>query len=173
MMDWDLFHLKRPLVDRNIFQISHATFRGEYSGQNSRNLFLGHFRNSFLLPQHSLDPVTKWTSDSCNHTQESDKVENIIQELLSKRDELLKSDIDAHMQFINLASGVKLHKNHYILTITRRWILHLLCRDPAKTTKILWQRKLEMAQNYLEVLNIVNPGFSRDRGNLKTKVKFR
>ena len=58
----------------------------------------------------------------------------------------------------------QLHPHNYILSLNKRWLLPLMCSNPAKATYEEWIEKFHTVKELLKVLDIVNPGYSKDRG---------
>ena len=75
-----------------------------------------------MLPMDSLDAQSKWKCDKCGHSIESGKATQIVEDLLQKRNAIPKGDIPGHLQFLGQAEKL-VHPHHYVLTLTKRWIL--------------------------------------------------
>ena len=94
---------------------------------------------------------------------EQEKIDEINTKLLKDREVIPRSDLKSLKNFLKKA-GSQLHPQHYILSLTKRWMLPILCHDPVKAVYEEWQEKLQLVKELLQVLNIVNPGYSKDRG---------
>ena len=110
-----------------------------------------------------MDPDSIWECDDCTHSMTQKEVDDINNALLEERENIPKSDLTSLRAFLKKAQ-LQLHPQHYIVSLTKRWNLALMCVNPAKAQYEEWQEKLKLVEELLEVLNIVNPGFSKDRG---------
>ena len=116
-----------------------------------------------MLPVDSLDAQSNWKCDKCGYSIESGKATQIVEDLLQKRNSIPKGDIPGHLQFLGQAEKL-LHPHHYVLTLTKRWILPLLCQNPKGALEFEWKEKLEMATGYLKLIESLNMGVIKDKG---------
>ena len=95
---------------------------------------------SYLLPEFPLDQNTNWICENCPHSFKQSKIEEISKILLDEKDEIHRSDITSLKIFMKKAEK-QLHPHNYILSLTKRWLLPLMCSNPAKATYDEWIEK--------------------------------
>ena len=82
----------------------------------------------------------------------------IVETLLEERKSLIKTDIQAHLDFLE-KSGKILHHNHYVLTMTQRWILPLSSHEQ-------WNEKDLILKRYLKLLKQLKLGVCKDKARI-------
>ena len=95
---------------------------------------------SYLLPEFPLDQNTNWICENCPHSFKQSKIEEISKILLDEKDEIHRSDITSLKIFMKKAEK-QLHPHNYILSLNKRWLLPLMCSNPAKATYDEWIEK--------------------------------
>ena len=83
--------------------------------------------------------------------------------MLEERNALPKPGIPLHLNFLKKSSQL-VHKNHYVMTLTRRWVIPLMCQDHKQSELSQWKAKVEMVQDFLAVVNQLQLGLCKDRG---------
>ena len=116
-----------------------------------------------MLPESPLDPNTLWKCETCPHFLKQDSIDEINTTLLKERENISWSDLNSYRIFLKKAAS-QLHPNHYILSSSKRSMLPVMCANPATASYEEWQEKLKLTQELLQVLDCVNPGYSKDRG---------
>ncbi len=86
-----------------------------------------------------------------------------MQDLLEERDTLPKQDISAQQDFIVKCQKF-LHPNHYVITLTKRWLLPLMCQDASKADISDLRNKSEMLQGLIHLLQTLECGLCKDKG---------
>jgi len=121
-----------------------------------------------LLPQDPLDSQSQWSCSKCKALKSSGKSKAVVDRLLTAKDNLNRSDLRAYLDFLK-AIDKELHENHYVLTATRRWIIPLYCRRlkaeaVVKVTDEMLADKVDMCRRYLAILDVIEAGFTKNRG---------
>jgi len=127
-----------------------------------------------LLPVNPLNVRSEWACDKCKGSESDVKPKATVKRLLDEKDALDRSDLSAYLAFLKKAEK-ELHPQHYVLTATRRWIIPLYCRRMKananeKVTDKMLKNKVRMCKAYLDVLGVVEAGFTKNRGKSSKQV---
>ncbi len=77
-------------------------------------------------------------------------------------------DFKSYFEFMKRIRN-KLHPNHFVITASVRWLIPLFCRNGQTVTRVDLAEKRQMCLNLIHLLDKLNPGLSKDRGNCSQK----
>lgn len=130
----------------------------------------------YLLPQDPLNPKSDWECDHCHMQQGVDVIRTTVKEIRKEIEATEKghgsNPIPILEEILQRHSGVKLHPQHFLMVA----VMHSLSQFYGRTTDFTMtqltlpqlERKEEICLQLIKVLDILEPGMSRIRGNSKT-----
>ena len=106
---------------------------------------------------------------NCGFTVPEPQVKLILEEMFAEITKLIKTNrynTELWLTFLDTALSV-VHPQHEVIIEIAKFLVPVLCRAPGRRTSdfplSLVRKKLELARWYLNVTNIVDPGYSKQR----------
>jgi len=138
-------------------------------GTNMNTLVCPACKKASLLPSSTNCLGVDWVCTSCGHRESEAAVLKLVKGLLKQIKSLAERDrynIPAWLKLLDTAEAV-VHHNHEAVVEICKWLLPVLCRGPTSSTadfpRDLVTRKLQLSTNFRQVLDVVDPGFSKSR----------
>jgi len=138
------------------------------SGANTNTMVCQSCKTPTLLPTSPRDWTQPWSCASCSNVQSSAEVMKIVEDFSDEIQNLVqykRYDTTAWLELRERAL-LKCHPQHQICCDVAKWLGPVLARGPGKSLadfpREMLITKFTMADNYLRVLRIVEPGFSRN-----------
>ncbi|XP_075212902.1 SET domain-containing protein SmydA-8-like isoform X2 [Lycorma delicatula] len=128
--------------------------------------------NGLILSTAPLDPEAKWNCNSCEFHLTADQVKRIYKLIESEIEQLeslpmVDYTIEQGEKILRQYRSV-LHPKHAFNTSIRHSLVQLYGRANGYTFEdlpdILLERKIELCEQILSVINVIEPGYSRIRG---------
>jgi len=122
-----------------------------------------------LMVVSAFEYDSNWECDQCGHQESMEAVLVIVEKFNNEVKSLCENDRYNIDDWLELLSRTKLqfHPQHMVMIEIAKWLVPILCRGPSLSfpdfPMELVTIKLELATNYLKVLNIVEPGLSKFR----------
>jgi hypothetical protein len=117
-----------------------------------------------LLPCNSLDYDTSWVCDKC-HTEVAGDIVSVLIDNIEKTVESADKSKPENVEEMLFRFSHQLHPNHYILLEMEHSLVHVYGNQP-KLTRPEKERKIQLCHHVLEILGLVDPGYTKWRGVL-------
>jgi len=135
---------------------------------NINTLMCKECKQPTLLPENTLQYGSIWRCQ-CGYEVSENTVRASVDNIITQTRNLIENERDNVEKWLKLEETIRklVHPQHETMLEVAKWLIPILCRAPNKTTAEyplnLVSRKLDLAQNYLNVLNVVEPGYSKSR----------
>ena len=137
-------------------------------GTNHNTLVCPLCRQASLLPEFPRQFEGVWKCN-CGFTVPEPQIKLILEEMFAEITKLIKTNrynTELWLTFLDTALSV-VHPQHEVIIEIAKFLVPVLCRAPGRRTSdfplSLVRKKLELARWYLNVTNIVDPGYSKQR----------
>lgn len=126
----------------------------------------------YFLTKNSLNPESSWNCNSCDSMKSRDEIQAMIDPMIQKEIESFETSPEKTVtkleSVLERCSGTVVHPQHYLMVSimhslsqfygrAKGWEMHQLTLNQL-------QRKEELCQSLLKVLDVIEPGLSRIRG---------
>lgn len=136
-------------------------------GTNASTLLCPKCNKGLILSSKPLDQDASWNCNHCKFSLPGSSVMNLVTRLYDELDAIDGNDVNGMENFITKYS-TSLHRNHYIFLAAK----HSLCQLYGKIDGFLinelsidqLKRKEQYCRDFLEVIDVLEPGTSRLRG---------
>jgi len=140
-------------------------------GTNINTLICPQCKQAQLSPESPLQFGSVWKCP-CGHEVSETVVKQIVENIIDATKDIIdkqRNNVDKWLELEK--SSLKLvHPQHEVMLEITKWLVPVLCRGPNQVTSefpiSLVRRKLKLAQSYLSVLDVVEPGFSKLRAKV-------
>lgn len=153
-------------------------------GSHANTILCTNCTSGLLLPKDPLTFQSDWECSQshnqgkpCGHTIDHQTVATLVQRFLDIATHLSTEKRYSVKDWLGLESTAKchFHPQHEVMCEIAKWLVPILCRGPESRSighfpRYLVETKLRLASNYLNVLNIVDPGMSRNRAKTSYEI---
>ena len=136
-------------------------------GTNASTLLCPKCNKGLIVSTKPLDQDAAWNCNNCKFSLAGSSVMNLVTRLYDELDAIDGNDVNGMENFITKYS-TSLHRNHYIFLSAK----HSLCQVYGKIDGFLinelsieqLKKKEDYCREFLEVIDVLEPGTSRLRG---------
>ncbi|XP_059097869.1 SET domain-containing protein SmydA-8-like isoform X2 [Tigriopus californicus] len=115
----------------------------------------------------TLNDVTDYECDFCHSKADGTTVQKLEDQLTKAIESTFTDDIEG-LESILDQFGSKFHPQHYLISIVKWLLVNLLGRKPgfanSQMSRARLEGKIKYCQDYLNALDIIDPGISHNRG---------
>ena len=141
-------------------------------GTNINTLVCPRCNQAKLRPESPLLFGSIWRCSACGKEVTETFVKDIVENIINDTNDIINNERHNVHKWLELeTSSLRLvHPQHQVMLEITKWLVPVMCRGPNQVTSdfpiSLVQRKLQLAQSYLSVLDVVEPGFTKIRAKV-------